>query len=231
MASFTAPLSGTLHQTSGFGDRGGVLHAGVDYAAPQRTPIHAVLPGVVTVAGLHGGWGNTVVIDHGIVDGQHLYTRYAHMYTTPSVQIGQTVGAGQVIGGVGSTGDSTGNHLHFGTYVGTVDNAGARNPASILSGPLAQAAGSALANAAAAAGNALNPGGVSIDVLGAIATGIQSTAAGVSQLGRVADARLKTVEQVTKLFLPSNLTRAVAGVFGIVFLLFAVYFIARELKA
>lgn len=222
MASYVPPLSGALNQTSPFGLRGGVLHAGVDYAAPQGTPVRAVLPGVVTVAGLNGGWGNTVVIDHGIVDGQHLYTRYAHLYTQPSVAVGQTIAAGQTLGGVGSTGDSTGNHLHFGTYVGTVDNAGARAPGSILTGGLLQTASPDAPGAA--------PGGASLDALAAIATGVQATAAGLSQMGRVADARLRTTEQITKLALPSNMIRVAAGVFGIIFLLFAVFFLAREMK-
>lgn len=105
------PLSAPM--TSGFGYRThpisgtGRLHAGIDLAAATGTPIRAAATGVVIAAGAMGGYGNTVDIDHGGV-----VTRYAHQ-SQVLVRSGQRVLAGQVIGLVGSTGASTGPHLHF----------------------------------------------------------------------------------------------------------------------
>lgn len=88
---------------------GGVgFHAGLDFGADMRTPIHAAAAGVVVVAGDCGGYGNCVVIDHGT----SLATVYAHQSLVIS-QVGDIVAAGQSIGLVGSTGISTGPHLHF----------------------------------------------------------------------------------------------------------------------
>ena len=89
------------------------FHDGQDYAAPGGTPIRAAAAGVVALAGRAGGYGYAVYLDHG--DG--LTTRYAHMMAPPPVGRGWHVSAGQVIGYVGSTGDSTGNHLHFETRI------------------------------------------------------------------------------------------------------------------
>jgi len=83
-------------------------HPGVDLGADARTPIHAASAGVVIVAGDCGGYGNCVVIDHGT----SLATVYGHQSQVLS-QVGDIVAAGQVIGLVGSTGISTGPHLHF----------------------------------------------------------------------------------------------------------------------
>jgi murein DD-endopeptidase MepM/ murein hydrolase activator NlpD len=94
------------------------MHAGVDFAAPYGKPIHAVSDGTVTYAGRHGGHGNYVRIKHG----GGLGTGYGHM-SRIAVRSGTRVRAGQVIGYVGSTGLSTGPHLHFEAYRGgrTVD--------------------------------------------------------------------------------------------------------------
>ena len=83
-------------------------HKGVDIAAAAGTPIQAVRAGTVTFSGDRGGYGNVVIVDHG--DG--LETRYAHCASL-DVQVGQTVQAGSSIATVGSTGRSTGPHLHF----------------------------------------------------------------------------------------------------------------------
>lgn len=84
-------------------------HRGVDIAAPYGTPIYASDSGtVVQVVHMHYSWGNYVEIDHG----NGYKTLYAHM-SSFAVQLGDTVSQGQVIGYVGSTGDSTGNHCHF----------------------------------------------------------------------------------------------------------------------
>jgi murein DD-endopeptidase MepM/ murein hydrolase activator NlpD len=89
------------------------MHSGVDYAAGYGTPIVAVSDGVVSYAGRHGGHGKYVRIEHG----GGLGSGYAHM-SSISVDPGSRVRAGQVIGYVGSTGLSTGPHLHFEVYRG-----------------------------------------------------------------------------------------------------------------
>lgn len=80
----------------------------MDLAAPAGTPIVAAGGGTVTFAGPRGGYGNVVILDHG--DGTE--TRYAHQQRL-DVTVGQQVTGGQQIGTVGSTGNSTGPHLHF----------------------------------------------------------------------------------------------------------------------
>ena len=86
------------------------LHAGIDLRAGSGTPIRAAGSGRVIMAGVFGGYGNTTVIDHG----GGLTTLYAHQ-SSLAVSVGDTVDAGEVIGYVGSTGLSTGAHLHFET--------------------------------------------------------------------------------------------------------------------
>lgn len=97
-----APIS------SRFGPRWGRMHSGLDLAAAQGTPVQAAAPGRVKSASFDGGYGNLVVIQH--PDGSE--TRYAHMASL-GVKAGQTVGAGDKVGTVGNTGNSTGPHLHF----------------------------------------------------------------------------------------------------------------------
>ncbi|MFI2213371.1 peptidoglycan DD-metalloendopeptidase family protein [Streptomyces sp. NPDC020141] len=83
-------------------------HTGVDFSAPTGTPVRSVGPGTVVSAGWSGAYGNEVVIRHS--DGNH--SQYAHL-SSLSVSAGQDVSGGTQIGGVGSTGNSTGPHLHF----------------------------------------------------------------------------------------------------------------------
>jgi murein DD-endopeptidase MepM/ murein hydrolase activator NlpD len=84
-------------------------HAGLDFAAPIGTPIYATADGVVTDAGYNeGGYGNSVVINHGF----GYETLYGHMYRVKAKR-GQRVKRGEVIGYVGSTGKSTGPHCHY----------------------------------------------------------------------------------------------------------------------
>lgn len=106
--SFSWPVGGQL--TSGFGNRNGRLHRGIDIWNEQEgnTPIKAAAPGVVSRAGHAGGYGNLVVIDHG--DGWSTY--YAHLRVM-NVSRGQSVSSGEVIGYMGKSGNSTGYHLHF----------------------------------------------------------------------------------------------------------------------
>ncbi|WP_156466181.1 M23 family metallopeptidase [Janibacter sp. Soil728] len=84
------------------------MHEGTDFAAAQGTPVFAMSSGKVTHAGPIGGYGNLVIVDHG----GGVTTRYAHM-SRVDVKTGQRVRAGQQIGAVGSTGQSTGAHLHL----------------------------------------------------------------------------------------------------------------------
>uniref|UniRef100_UPI0013C2B4FA M23 family metallopeptidase n=1 Tax=Allorhizocola rhizosphaerae TaxID=1872709 RepID=UPI0013C2B4FA len=88
------------------------LHAGVDIAAGGGEPIYAAADGQVASAGWRGGYGNYTCLNHGYVEGQRLSTCYAHQ-STILVGHGQWVSRGQLIGRVGTTGASTGNHLHF----------------------------------------------------------------------------------------------------------------------
>jgi murein DD-endopeptidase MepM/ murein hydrolase activator NlpD len=104
---FIWPAEGTL--SSKFGRRWGRMHKGIDIAGPVGTPINAAADGTVVVAGWQsGGYGNLVEIRHG--DGTT--TRYGHN-SQLSVTVGQTVRQGQQVARMGSTGRSTGSHLHF----------------------------------------------------------------------------------------------------------------------
>ncbi len=84
------------------------MHEGVDFVVPQGTPIHAAASGIVVYAAMHPQFGNLVEIDHG----NDILTRYAHA-SKLLVEVGQVVKRGQLLSLVGSTGRSTGNHLHF----------------------------------------------------------------------------------------------------------------------
>ncbi|MGH9177635.1 MAG: peptidoglycan DD-metalloendopeptidase family protein [Acidimicrobiales bacterium] len=111
--ALASPVPGTI-LTSPFGQRlhpifGTVrMHDGVDFGAPQGMFIRAAAAGIVVSAGVRGGYGNATILDHG----GGLATLYAHQSEMFVIQ-GQAVKAGQVIGAVGSTGFSTGPHLHF----------------------------------------------------------------------------------------------------------------------
>ncbi|MGH3663356.1 MAG: M23 family metallopeptidase [Micromonosporaceae bacterium] len=88
------------------------LHAGVDLAAAGGTPVRAAAAGTVFRAGYYGGYGNYTCVYHGVETGEGLATCYAHQ-SSLAVSAGERVGRGEVIGRVGSTGASTGDHLHF----------------------------------------------------------------------------------------------------------------------
>ena len=116
-------------QTSGFGvrfdpfTRRPAYHSGLDFSGGRAAPIHATGPGVVSFTGVRSGYGNTVEIDHG----RGLKTRYAHL-SSIAVRPGQRVAIGQRVGGMGSTGRSTGTHLHYEVWV----NGRAQNPGRFL---------------------------------------------------------------------------------------------------
>lgn len=84
-------------------------HNGTDFGAPEGTEIHSSRGGIVTVAGYNQWNGNYVVIDHG----EGIETVYKHMFQPAPVMVGQEVNQLEVIGGVGHTGDSAGNHIHI----------------------------------------------------------------------------------------------------------------------
>ena len=108
------PLRDSFRFTSAFGrrhdpfGRGGRMHTGVDLAAPRGTPVYATADGVVTSAGRESGYGNVVRVQHEL----GFETVYAHL-SSISVRPGQLLSRGAKIGGMGSTGRSTGSHLHY----------------------------------------------------------------------------------------------------------------------
>lgn len=115
---FGRPLATYKYVSCYFGGNG---HRGTDYAAPGGTSIYAVTGGVVTAAAYHYSWGYYVQVYHGKDDNGNSYsTLYAHMNSAPIVSVGQTVSKGQTLGYVGSTGNSTGNHLHLEMKVNNV---------------------------------------------------------------------------------------------------------------
>jgi len=125
---FSRPTFNT-RTTSGFGVRFDPFthrpktHTGLDFAGPFLTPIHATAPGIVSFAGVRNGYGNCVEIDHG----NGFKTRYAHMQSF-AVRPGQRVGVGQRVGAMGSTGRSTGVHLHYEVWL----NGRPQNPARFV---------------------------------------------------------------------------------------------------
>ena len=111
--------TGTYKITSQYGYRWGGMHEGLDMAAPAGTPIHAVAAGEVTYVGygLGGRSGTIIVLEHEVA-GERFWTWYIHMYPDGVyVDVGQHVAAGEVIGEVGSYGNSTGPHLHLEVHV------------------------------------------------------------------------------------------------------------------
>ncbi|MCK9510232.1 MAG: M23 family metallopeptidase [Pigmentiphaga sp.] len=133
------PIEGYRYRSSSFGprfdpiNRRRAFHEGIDFAAPRGTPIYAAAGGVVLTAKYLRGYGNTVEIDHG----DRLVTRYAHA-SRLLVKPGQVIKRGQQVATVGSTGRSTGPHLHFEVRV----DGQAADPRLYLAGaanPLSQA--------------------------------------------------------------------------------------------
>jgi len=124
------PVSGSqFERTSGFGARIDPFtgqysfHSGVDFAGPWGSLIESTAPGRVIYAGQRGGYGNMVEIDHGF----GIHTRYGHL-STILVQVGANVPAGAPIGKLGSTGRSTGPHVHYEVWYDDV----VRNPSTFI---------------------------------------------------------------------------------------------------
>ncbi|WP_309644546.1 M23 family metallopeptidase [Phenylobacterium sp.] len=120
---FARPV--TTGTSSGFGvrfdpfTRRPAFHSGLDFTGGYNFPIQSTAPGVVSFTGVRSGYGNTIEIDHG----RGFKTRYAHLQAI-AVRPGQRVAVGQRIGAMGSTGRSTGPHLHYEVWV----NGRAQNP-------------------------------------------------------------------------------------------------------
>lgn len=123
------PTSGPI--TSPFGERWGRLHAGIDIAPPEGTPIVAALAGEVIFKGIMSGYGNYTCVRHAAT----LTTCYAHQQRfATSIRVGEHVARGQTIGYVGNTGHSTGPHLHFEVRLGPDYSSTPVDPAPYLSG-------------------------------------------------------------------------------------------------
>ena len=105
---FAIPINRSFRRTSGFGQRWGRAHQGMDFAAPKGTPINTTADGTVTFAGWEGSYGRLVKIRHAF----GLETRYAHL-SKIRVKKGQRVSRGDRIGDMGNSGRSTGTHLHY----------------------------------------------------------------------------------------------------------------------
>lgn len=118
LVPYRKPVIGEVEFTSGFGVRSDpflgrpAFHSGLDFRAATGDPVRATANGKVSMAGWSGGYGRMVEVDHG----NGLATRYGHL-SEINVKVGETVKIGQVIGEVGSTGRSTGPHLHYETRI------------------------------------------------------------------------------------------------------------------
>ena len=118
LVPYRKPVIGEVEFTSGFGVRSDpflgrpAMHTGLDFRASSGDPVRATANGKVASSGWAGGYGRMVEVDHG----NGLSTRYGHL-SEINVKVGDTVKIGQVIGAVGSTGRSTGPHLHYETRI------------------------------------------------------------------------------------------------------------------
>ena len=131
---WSKPVTGAnVRITSGYGSRpsptagASTNHEGIDIGAPYGTPVKAAANGIVNFAGSAGGYGNAIYIDNGTIEGKRVSSRYGHL-NRYIVASGTKVTQGQTIGYVGSTGKSTGPHLHFEVR----ENGKAVNPISYI---------------------------------------------------------------------------------------------------
>ncbi|HEB12830.1 MAG TPA: hypothetical protein ENI11_04035 [Actinobacteria bacterium] len=121
VSGFIWPAAGSI--SSGFGPRWGRMHEGLDISVAQGTPVVASKAGKIVIAEYYGGYGNLVVVNHG----GGVETWYGHN-SSFTVSVGQNVNQGQVIAKAGSTGNSTGPHVHFEVRI----NGAAKNPSNYL---------------------------------------------------------------------------------------------------
>jgi murein DD-endopeptidase MepM/ murein hydrolase activator NlpD len=118
LVPYRKPVIGEVEFTSGFGVRSDpfigrpAMHTGLDFRAATGDPVRATASGKIVASGWQGGYGRMVEIDHG----NGLSTRYGHL-SASNVKVGDVVKIGQIIGEVGSTGRSTGPHLHYETRI------------------------------------------------------------------------------------------------------------------
>jgi murein DD-endopeptidase MepM/ murein hydrolase activator NlpD len=118
LVPYRKPVLGEVEFSSGFGVRSDpflgrpAMHTGLDFRASSGDPVRATADGKVENAGWSGGYGRMIEIDHG----NGLSTRYGHL-SEINVKVGDTIKIGQIIGAVGSTGRSTGPHLHYETRI------------------------------------------------------------------------------------------------------------------
>lgn len=125
--SWNIPV-GNYNLTARFGQKGPWArgwHTGLDFAGPTGQPVYAAKSGVVKEVAYEGAYGNTIVIEHA----NGYSTRYAHLNGAGNVSVGQSVAGGEQIGRLGSTGRSSGPHLHFEVML----NGEFLNPASVFS--------------------------------------------------------------------------------------------------
>lgn len=131
VGGFIKPIAGPI--TSNYGWRvhpifkSRTFHSGIDIGGANNGAVQASNSGKVIYAGWYGGYGKVVIIDHGIYNGDKITTLYAHLNTW-TVNVGQYVSRGQTVGREGTTGYSTGPHLHFEVRV----NGQTRNPLSYI---------------------------------------------------------------------------------------------------
>ena len=130
--TFDWPFDPNTTVTSEYGPRNGRIHQGIDFGqggVTDGSDIHAAAQGTIVncVTGKYndtsgsGGWGNFVVIDHGVVGDRQLYTLYAHMkYPGPIVELNDVVEKWQILGYVNNTGNSYGSHLHWETHIANI---------------------------------------------------------------------------------------------------------------
>ncbi len=159
--------------SSDYGNRSGGFHDGVDLAVATGTTVHAAQQGRVVVAGWNGGYGNYVRINHGTIGNTHLESFYGHL-SRIDVRIGQGVAHSQRIGLSGSTGKSTGPHVHFGVHADGKPS----NPHTWVGGVQVGRIVSALTGAVTGFGAAgeVGPGGIVTGIAGAAVRAINAAA-------------------------------------------------------
>jgi murein DD-endopeptidase MepM/ murein hydrolase activator NlpD len=118
--TFDWPFDPNTQVSSEYGPRDGRVHQGIDFGIggiTEGTEIHASAGGTIYANYYHSGFGNHVIINHGVIGGLQVYTLYAHMLNLSSFAEGSHINKWDVVGLVNNTGSSFGNHLHWETHV------------------------------------------------------------------------------------------------------------------